>query len=169
MTSPRLLVLLGLTLLSFINQVAFAKEDETTNPLGCQNVGYRFKLKTLHLLPGEHGPKQTMYFIYNFGNAPVALYQMRSEDSSRSLYINHTIPPHRWSVLAANENIIRFICSIPTSKSEYGNVIDCAHSLKVCQNTGVRFGLNNKGNFWIVRDNSKNEALRQVVHYGIIP
>jgi hypothetical protein len=158
-----LILLLGLTNLSF------AKEDEATNPLGCQNTGYRYKLKTLDLLPGEHGPHQTMYFLYNFRDEAVNLYQMRNEDSARSLYINHVIPPHRWAVLAANENIIRFICSIPKKKSEYGNVVDCADSIKVCQNTGVRFGLNNKGNYWIVGNNSKNEALRQVVHYGIIP
>lgn len=147
----------------------FAKEDEATNPLGCQNTGYRYKLKTLDLLPGEHGPHQTMYFLYNFRDQPVNLYQMRSNESARSLYINHAIPPHRWAVLAASENKIRFICSIPDKKSEYGNVVDCAESIKVCQNTGVRFGLNNKGNYWIVGNNSKNEALRQVVHYGIIP
>jgi hypothetical protein len=169
MTSCRhLSILFGVLMFTNINH-AFAKEDETTNPLGCQNTGYEFKLKVLNIKAGEHGPQQTMYFLYNFGAAPIALHQMRNEDSSRSLYINHTIQPYKWAVLAANENTLRFICSIPTKKSNYGDVVDCAESIKVCQNTQVRFGLNNKGNFWIVGNNTKNEALRQVVHYGIIP
>jgi hypothetical protein len=147
----------------------YAQESEVTNPLGCKNVGYRYRLKTIELLPGEQGPKQTMYFFRNESNQPIALHQMRQEDSARSLFINHTIAPQQWAVLAANENVIKFICSIPTSKSEFGQVVDCQDHVRICQNTQVRFGLNNKGNFWIVRNSSKNEALRQVVNYGIIP
>lgn len=149
--------------------VSEAKEDESANPLGCQNTGYRFTLKTLELFPGENGPHQTMYFFYNLSNQSVILHQMRREESARSMYINHTMMPSHWSVLAANENVIRFICSIPNKRSDYGDVVDCANYVKVCKNTQVRFGLNNKGNFWIVDNNSKNGALRQVVYYGIIP
>jgi len=142
-------------------------KNDATYPTGCLDKGYKFKLKTVNLMPGEN--TQTMYFFYNVRNEPISLYQMLKEDSTRSLYLNHTIEPHQWSVLAISEPKMRFICTIPSKEDDYGSIVDCASSLKVCQNVDVRFGLNNKGNFWLHGSNTKNGALRQVVNYGIIP
>ena len=94
---------------------------------------------------------------------------MRRADSSRSLYMNHTIAPHQWAVLSTNELQLEFICAVSGSKSRYDRVVFCGQSTVVCQDTGVRYGLNNKGSYWLVNSNTKNGALRQVVYYGIIP
>lgn len=156
-----------LFLLGITYNVCYAEEKEDINPIGCVNEGYTFKLKTVFLSKEKH--TQAMYFFYNLRDEPVSLYQMLKADSSRSLYINHTIEPHQWAVLSISEPRMRFICTIPNKQDDYGDVVDCATSIKVCQDVNVKFGLNNKGNFWLVGSNTKNGALRQVVNYGIIP
>lgn len=147
-----------------------AKEVEDNRmPLGCYNAGYQFDLKTLRLLPGEAGERQSMYFIFNTLNQKISLYQMRNEESSRSMYLNHVINARQWAVLSTSEKQVKFICTVPEAKSNYGKIVDCSESVQVCEYTNVRYGLNNRGNYWIVNSNTRNGALREVVHYGIIP
>lgn len=151
---------------------AFADIEEKDNsklPLGCYDTGYAYKLKTLRLFPGQNGTHQSMYFLFNTQNKPITLYQMRDEESSRSLYLNHVVNPRQWAVLSTGEELVKFICAVPTAKSSYGKIIDCADSIRVCEYTNVRYGLNNRGNYWIVSSNTRNGALREVVWYGIIP
>ncbi|CEK09913.1 hypothetical protein [Legionella hackeliae] len=147
-----------------------AKEvEDNRNPLGCYDTGYQFDLKTLHLFPGKAGEIQSMYFLFNSLNQKVNLYQMRDEESSRTMYMNHTIQPGQWAVLSTSEKKVKFICAVPDGKEEYGKIVDCADSVRVCEYTNVRYGLNNRGNYWIVNSNTRSGALREVVHYGIIP
>jgi hypothetical protein len=147
-----------------------AKEvEDNKNPLGCYDTGYVFDLKTLHLLPGRVGKRQSLYFIFNVLPQPVTLYQMRDDESSRSVYLNHSINARQWAGLSTTEKQVKFICTVPEAKNSYGKIVDCAESLRVCEYTNVRFGLNNKGNFWMVNSNNKNGAVRDVVHYGVIP
>ncbi len=156
-------------LTSFFCFAVQIENKEEKNPLGCKNVGYRFKLKVLNLLPEEVGEKQSLYFIYNKTPNNVTLYQMRKHDSTRSLYLNHTIKAKQWAVLSTSESILKYICTIPDQKSTYGKVVDCAHVIHVCEYARVKYGLNNKGNFWVVDSNSRNGAVQDVLHYGIIP
>ena len=158
------LMFLSLALFSYS---LYAEESEIANPIGCVDADYKYRLKTLNLLPEAN--TQTMYFFYNLRTEPITLYQMLGEESTRSMFINHTIEPNKWAVLAVSEQNMRFICTIPNNEDDFGNVVDCRDSVKVCHDKDVRFGLNNKGNFWLVGSNSKNGALRQVVYYGIIP
>ncbi|ASQ46693.1 endopeptidase IV [Legionella clemsonensis] len=148
---------------------AAKEEDETKNPLGCYDTGYQFDLKTLRLYPGHAGEIQSMYFLFNTLNQKVNLYQMRDEESSRTMYLNHTIQPRQWAVLSTTEKKVKFICTIPDSKEAYGKIVDCSDSLRVCEYTNVRYGLNNRGNYWLVKSNTRSGAIREVVHYGIIP
>lgn len=159
------------SLLCILSAPSFALDkDEGRNPLGCKDVGYTFELKTLHLLPLEAGATQSMYFIYNKRDEKVTLFQMlNTEESSRSMYLNHAITAKQWSVLSTTEKKMKYICTIPDNKSPYGQIVDCADSLQVCEYTNVKFGLNNRGNYWLVNSNTKNGALREVVRYGIIP
>ncbi|KTD32807.1 enhanced entry protein EnhB [Legionella nautarum] len=170
---------LGLSLLLILLSVGLAnakgqKEDKAEKednrpPIGCYNSGYQFELETLHLVTGANGQNQSMYFLFNTLGQPVNLFQMRGEESSRSLYLNHVIGPHEWGILSTSEKMVKFICTIPDKKSQYGQVIDCAQSLRVCEYTNVRYGLNNRGNYWLMNSSTRNGAVSAVVHYGIIP
>lgn len=145
------------------------EKDDNRPPIGCYNSGYQFELETLHLNTGANGQNQSMYFLFNTLGQPVNLFQMRNEESSRSLYLNHVIGAHEWGIFSTSEKKVKFICTIPDKKSQYGQVIDCAQSLRVCEYTNVKYGLNNRGNYWLVNSSTRNGAVSAVVHYGIIP
>lgn len=146
-----------------------AEKGEDTYPLGCRNVGYEFELKVLNLLPEEAGEKQSLYFIFNALSKNINLYQMLKDDSTRSMYLNHVIHPRQWAVLSTSEKELKYICTVDDAKSNYGKVVDCAESLKVCEYARVKYGMNNKGNYWLVNSNTNGGAVREVIHYGIIP
>ncbi len=146
-----------------------AKADpEIRSPLGCKDVGYGFDLNVLQLLPNSVGDSQSLYFIYNKTNKPVNLYQMRQSESSQSVYLNHTIPAGRWAVLSSSERM-KYICTVHDGKSSHGRIIDCAGGLKVCEYARVKYGMNNRGNYWLADGNTRGGAVRQVINYGIIP
>ncbi len=143
--------------------------NEERYPIGCRPVGYDESLKVLSLFPGKEGALQTMYFFYNKLPETVSLYQMREKDSEYSTRYNHSIRGRSWAVLAVGEPHVKFICSLGDGKKDYGQILDCAQTIKVCEYVHVKFGLNNKGNYWIVESNTRNGAVNDVVHYGIIP
>lgn len=145
------------------------EKDDNRPPIGCYNAGYQFELQALHLNPGGNGQNQSMYFLFNTLSQPVNLFQMRDEESSRSLYLNHVIGPHEWGILSTNEKKVKFICTVPNKKSQYGQVVDCGQTLRVCEYTKVKYGLNNRGNYWLMNSSTRNGAVSAVVHYGIIP
>lgn len=120
-------------------------------------------------MPGYRDDNQSMYFLYNKANTAINLFQMRGEDSAHSAYLNHVIGARQWAVLSTNEKKVRFVCTVANSTSQYGDVIDCGQNIQVCEYTNVRYGLNNRGNYWLVNSNTKNSAINEVVHYGIIP
>jgi hypothetical protein len=144
-------------------------DKETRYPIGCKPVGFETKLKVLSLFPGREGALQSMYFFYNKVPQTISLYQMRDKDSEYSTRYNHSIRGNSWAVLAVGEPQVKFICSLGDGKKEYGQILDCAQTVKVCEYVHVKFGLNNKGNYWIVDSSSRNGAVNEVVHYGIIP
>ncbi|MDP3560542.1 MAG: endopeptidase IV [Legionellaceae bacterium] len=152
----------------FAKPVKVAKDDNR-NPTGCQDSGYSYDLKTIKLLPVHEGAKHSMYFFFNQSNTQIELHQMRHQESSRSLFLNHALNPQLWSVLATNEPEIQFICTKPEKGYRYGKPVDCSEVVRVCEFTHVKFGLNNRGNYWMVDNNSRNGALHAVVTYGIIP
>ncbi|MDP1602348.1 MAG: endopeptidase IV [Legionella sp.] len=147
----------------------YAEKEDNRNPLGCNDVGYEFVMDTLHLVPGKAGPSQSLYFLFNTLREKVTLYQMRDEDSSHSMYLNHAINPEQWAVLSTTERKVKYICTVPDGKSQYGKIVDCATSLRICEYTNVKYGMNNRGNYWLVNSNTRNGAIREVVRYGIIP
>lgn len=178
------MILLSLTLLSLLfaipSQAAQlmkdkvsaekkAKKEAERFPIGCRPVGYQKRLKVLSLFPGKEGALQSMYFFYNKLPETVSLYQMRGEESEYTTRFNHIIKANSWAVLASGEPLVKFICTLGDGKSSYGKIVDCAKTVKVCEYVNVKFGLNNKGNLWIVDSNSRNGAVSEVVHYGIIP
>jgi hypothetical protein len=149
--------------------VGYAADKPDRPPLGCRDVGYQFDLKVLELLPAEAGEKQSLYFIFNALAKPINLYQMLKDDSTRSMYLNHMIQPQQWAVLSTSEKELKYICTVDDPKSSYGKIIDCSTSIKVCEYARVKYGMNNKGNYWLVNSNTSGGAVNEVIHYGIIP
>lgn len=145
------------------------QDEGDKSPLGCKDLGYRFDLKTLKLFPGEVGERQSLYFIFNERSEPINLYQMLKNDSTRSMFLNNVIAPRQWAVLSTSETKLQYICTIADPKQSYGKIVDCAESLKVCEFARVKYGMNNGGNYWLVKSSSRGAAVDQVLHYGIIP
>ncbi|HRD68878.1 MAG TPA: endopeptidase IV [Legionella sp.] len=145
------------------------KQKDSKFPTGCTPVGYQQRLKVLSLYPGKEGALQSMYFFYNKLPQTITLFQMRDKDSEYSTRFNHTIKSNSWAVLAVGEPQVRFVCTLGDAKSSYGQIVDCGEAVNVCEYVNVKFGLNNKGNFWIVESNTRNGAVSEVVRYGIIP
>jgi len=168
MTTKQLIAGLFTTLL-LISLTARALDTEDRNPLGCRDVGYEYDLYILRLLPPTEGDSQALFFLFNRQNKAVSMYQMRQEDSTRSVYMNHLIKPRQWAVLSTSEPRISYICTINEAKSSYGKVVDCEDYIKVCQYVRVKYGMNNRGNYWVVNSNTRGGAVNEVLHYGIIP
>lgn len=158
-------LLLGVEATSFANNHA---SDEVKSPLGCRDVGYQYDLNVLQILPRSTGDDQSLYFMFNKTDKAINLYQMRQSESSQSVYLNHVIQPHRWAVLSSSERM-KYICTMDDRKQSHGRIVDCAESIKVCEYARVKYGMNNRGNYWLVNSNSRNGAVHQVVYYGIIP
>jgi hypothetical protein len=148
---------------------AEAAKEDNRNPIGCRDNGYEFDMNILRLVSHSVGAKQSLYFLYNTSAQNVTLYQMRGEESSRGMYLNHTINAGQWAVLSTSEKKLKYICAIPDGKTAYGKIVECAQTLRVCEYNNVKYGMNNQGNYWLVNSNSRNGAVNAVVHYGIIP
>lgn len=152
-----------------IEKTQKVEKDDNRNPTGCLDTGYKFDMHTMKLLTKSSGASQSLYFIFNKSPQVVNLFQMRKEESSRSMFLNHAIGGNQWAVLATSETPMDYICTTPKAGTPYGNIIDCSRNLRICEYVNVKFGLNNKGNFWLVNSSSRNSAVMGVVRYGIIP
>jgi hypothetical protein len=146
--------------LSLITTISFAKTE--TMPNGCYDEGYAFKHKMLTLYPKKEGNRDSVYFIYNQSNHTINLFHAKKTQTHHGVNINNDIKAHRWAVYSSDEEKVRFICTSPSRKYEHGEINDCGEVLKVCEFSNVKFGLNNRGNYWMVDSTSKNTALRKV-------
>ena len=160
--------ILVLLLILGMSPVFSAMEREDKYPLGCRDLGYQFTLKTLDLVPPEPEGTPSLYFIFNQTAKPLLLSQMRAQNDTDAMSINHVIPPQKWAVLAMDHQHVKYACSAVDGKTTYGQIVDCSQALKVCDFARVKYGMNNRGNFWMVAGNSKNGALREVTVYGVI-
>lgn len=160
---------LSLTMGSCLVHAETTKNDESRSPLGCRDQGYEFKLNTLKILPQTPGDKQSLFFVFNKLNQPINLYQMLDEESTESLYLNHAMNGQQWAVLATNEPKLNYICAVGATATSRGKIVSCADSVKVCEYARVKFGLNNRGNYWFVNSSNRNAAVKEVTNYGIIP
>ena len=137
--------------------------------MGCRNQGYQFKLNVLNIKPEASGDRQSLYFIYNRLNRPVSLYQMLGDESVRSIPLNHVINGQQWSVLSTNEKQLNYLCAVDDTPMKHGKLVNCSDSIKVCEYARVKYGLNNRGNYWFSSSTNRNRAVADVLHYGIIP
>jgi hypothetical protein len=144
-------------------------EDTSKSPLGCRDLGYQYRLNTIVLQPHREDANPSLYFFYNRLSQPVKLYHMLGDKTGHTTFLNHTIAPKQWASLATGQASVKYLCAIHADKDNLGDMINCAESIKVCEFARVKFGLNNRGNFWIVKGNTRAGAVSEVVHYGIIP
>ncbi len=139
---PISLFLLTFSLI-FSTEVLAKKEEvidskkEEQYPIGCRPVGYKHHLHVLSLFPGKEGMLQSMYFFFNKTDQTISLYQMRDQESEYSTRYNHIVRPRSWAVLATGEPLVKFICSLGDGKASYGQIIDCADTVKVCEYVNV--------------------------------
>ena len=148
---------------------ALAIFDESKSPLGCRDQGYQYKINVLQIEPEAQGDRQSLYFLYNRMNKPVNLYQMLGDNSVRSMPLNHVINGGQWSVLSTSQKQMKYICTVDDTASKHGKVVSCADAIKVCEYARVKYGLNNRGNYWFSSSTNRNRAVADVLHYGIIP
>lgn len=161
---------IGLMMATLANSATLMKvHDESKSPLGCRDQGYQFKLNVLEIIPAALGDRQSLYFIFNRSNRPVSMVQMLADDSSRSMPLNHVINPQQWSVLATNQKEMKYICAMDPTPTRRGKIVNCSENVKVCEYARVKFGLNNRGNYWFLNSSSSSAAVSDVLHYGIIP
>ena len=143
--------------------------DESKSPLGCRDLGYKYNINVLEIEPEAEGDRQSLYFLYNRLNKPVNLYQKLGDNSVRSMPLNHVINGQQWSVLSTSQKQMKYICAVDETPTKHGNVVSCADTIKVCEYARVKYGLNNKGNYWFSSSTNRNRAVADVLHYGIIP
>ena len=155
-------------LLLLFSFVVYA-EDDHKRPHGCKEVGYQYLFKTLEIQPRSEGDKESLYFFYNKTDEPIKLYHMLGNTAPIKTFLNHTLEPKLWAVLITGEGNVKYICAKNAEGSQLGEIVDCQSHLTVCEFPNTRFGLNNRGNFWLVKADIRASAIRQVERYGIIP
>ncbi len=151
-----------------ISANVYARLKPLQLPRGCHDEGYDFYHKTLTLLPSKAGNNDSVYFVYNKTGTTVNLYQLKTASEHMGLNINNKIRPYSWGVYSSDESLVRFACSKPSATYNHGQLVDCQSALKVCEYTHVKYGLNNRGNYWMSRSSSKNSALRRVNRIGVL-
>ena len=157
---------LSLSIAMFIPTLAQAEIEKL--PKGCHDEGYAFNHKALTLMPSKAGNHDSVYFVYNNSPNTINLYQLKSAEEHMGLNINNKIRPFNWGVYSSDESLVRFACSIPSAEYAHGKLVDCQSRLKVCEYTNVKYGLNNKGNYWMSRSNTRGGALRRVNRLGVL-
>ena len=157
-----------ITLITIICGNAFARLKPLELPRGCHNEGYTYHHKALTLLPAKAGNSDSVYFIYNKSPSTVNLYQLKTADEHMGININNKIRPYSWGVYSSNESMVKFACSTPSDKYDHGKLVGCQQTLKVCEYTNVKYGLNNRGNYWMSRSDTKSNSLRRVNKIGVL-
>jgi hypothetical protein len=155
-------------ILMWLGKSCFA-EDESTKPLGCKSVGYRYQLSTLELQPRAEGDKESLYFFYNKSAEPIKLYHLLGTSAYIKTFLNHTLEPQMWAGLITGEEPVKFLCARHADDQSLGEIVNCQKLLTVCEFPKTRFGINNRGNFWLVKSAAREAAVRQIERYGIVP
>ncbi len=137
-------------------------------PKGCKHEGYKFKHKMLHLHPREKGNADSVYFILNTSKESINIFQMKDVDSYHGVYTTNQIRPKQWAVYSSDEEKVKFVCTVSSPYYFYGKVVDCKDKLKLCEYTNVKYGVNNRGNYWMAYSTTRNAALKKAHYIGVL-
>lgn len=160
-----MMIRLMVLLFCLILQAYADADEESRRPYACKNVGYRFFMNTLELQPRSEGDKESLYFFYNQSDEPLLLYHLLGQKAYTQTFLNQQLAPKQWAALILGEKKVRFLCA----QGDDRHIVSCPSNLTVCEFAKTRFGINNRGHFWLVIAASKEQAIRQVEHYGIVP
>lgn len=137
-------------------------------PRGCMQEGYNFDYRMLYLHPQSAGGHDSVYFLFNQSGQGVTLRMMSGEKKPNVSLFNNRINARAWGVFSTDMKKVRFICTVRSNKFAYGEVVDCAKHLKVCEFSDVKYGQNNRGNYWMVSSSTRNGAVRRAIRYGVL-
>jgi hypothetical protein len=137
-------------------------------PKGCMNEGFEFKYNMTYLHPSQAGNYDSVYFFFNDSNQAINLLQAKKVGEYHVTELNNRIHARQWGVYSTDEDNVKFICTTSSSKFRHGDIVDCEKHLKICEFSDVLYGLNNRGNFWMVNSTSRNSAVRGAIRYGVL-
>lgn len=137
-------------------------------PNGCMNEGYSFKYNMVYLHPSEAGNYDSVYFFFNDSNESITLLQAKKVGKYHITELNNRIHARQWGVYSTDEDEVKFICTKRSAKFRHGDIVDCSKHLKICEFSDVLYGLNNRGNFWMVNSTTRNSAVRGAIRYGVL-
>lgn len=137
-------------------------------PKGCYQQGFVFEDNTLTLLPPKAGNTDSVYFIYNHSPTTLNLYELQQAKNHLGINANNKIAPYEWGVYSSDQTKVRFACTIPDKTYAHGKLVDCQQKLNVCEYTHVKYGVNNRGNYWMARSASKNAAIKRAIYIGVL-
>ena len=165
------LVIIALMLSVFISDASARKQRtkkvDNSFPAGCRQVAHDFKLNVLTLYPPAAGQRHSMYFLHNTNSKTIKLHQQLPDDEN-NVPMNESINANKWAVLSSDVKELKFICTEKVWRKPHGKIINCGDTLRVCEYTNVKYGLNNQGNYWAVSNISKRGAMRAVNRQGIL-
>lgn len=137
-------------------------------PRGCMNEGYSFKYNMAYLHPSQAGNYDSVYFFFNDSNRDITLLQAKKVGAYHVTELNNRIRAGQWGVYSTDEDEVRFICTTRSAKFRHGDIVDCEKHFKICEFSDVLYGLNNRGNFWMVNSTTRNSAVRGAIRYGVL-
>ena len=136
-------------------------------PNGCKPVGFEYQDGMLVLMPvSETDQIQTVYLIHNMSHDTVNFISKKMPNQVFAPKYKHSIRPASWSSFSTNEHKIQFICK--QGGYSYGQQINCADVLEICQYPRAKFAPHNGGTYWIKKSESRRQAVRSVIRNGVL-
>ncbi|KTD24734.1 enhanced entry protein EnhB [Legionella lansingensis] len=149
-------------IISMIALPIFARKDVAFR--GCMKVGFQFANKLFTLEPKIIGHPQTIYFIHNTSSNSIDLQVNKSTDLTYVSYKNQ-IEANQWAAFATDEKRFTFACYLSDGANKD---IDCQKVLEICQYTDTKFPEGNNGNYWAVKSDRLEKAVKDVIKQGIL-
>lgn len=145
------------------------KEPVQAYPTGCSPIGFKFSNGVLVLAPVHkaEAQQQVIYFIQNKSKQDILFTDQRDSNLPYIMHNNNSLKSNLWAVFAADSKT-KFICSKTDKAQTVQSILDCEDLVKVCEYANVKFALNNRGNYWATSNMSMSEAIREIVHQGIL-
>ena len=141
---------------------------ERSFPHGCQTQGVIAKDGLIVFTPKIEGNRaqQSLYFIHNISQQGIRFKAEKSPNQPFAPPYENAIQANQWGAFATDLKEIAFICS--AGSAAMPEKVNCADVLEVCQYDNVKFSSSNGGNYWVVKSDSMQGAMRGAIHIGIL-
>ena len=172
MMTKRIIIYLTIIFSCLFSHPLFAKNNQPKEnirfPIGCKPMGYKFDLYNVIFRPSNKMYSQTVYFILNKSNMIIHLLQVSNGNELYLVHIDGNIYPNKWSVLAASETEIKYICTQYNEYKDDHRVLNCQKVLDICEFPRARFGTNHRGTYWLTLNQSLISALKVARFHGVL-